>query len=201
MPINRNMRKGISMRKYMNNRSTPMYNQVLLTSGNTGKDVEKLQKMLVMIAEDYNSIPVVNITSNYDDLTKRAVYKLQKIMGIDTTGTVNKVMWDRMNILTSKRVPKNVTNDTFFDESKNVMLEGKKGKMVSDLQKYLNTVSEKYPGIPKLLVDGIFGPKTKISTIEFQKLFNLEPDGIVGQITWETLYNISLGKKAPNIFD
>lgn len=201
MPINRNMRKGISMRKYMNNRSTPMYNQVLLTSGNTGKDVEKLQKMLVMIAEDYNSIPVVNITSNYDDLTKRAVYKLQKIMGIETTGNVNKVMWDRMNILTSKRVPKNVTNDTYFDESKNVILEGKKGKMVSDLQKYLNTVSEKYPGIPKLFVDGIFGPKTKIATIEFQKLFNLEPDGIVGQITWETLYNISLGKKAPNIFD
>lgn len=201
MQRNRNMRKGISMRKYMNNRNTPAYNQVILTSGNTGKDVEKLQKMLVMIAEDYNSIPVVNITSNYDDLTKRAVYKLQKIMGIETTGNVNKVMWDRMNILTSKRVPKNVTNDTYFDESKNVILEGKKGKMVSDLQKYLNTVSEKYPGIPKLFVDGIFGPKTKIATIEFQKLFNLEPDGIVGQITWETLYNISLGKKAPNIFD
>ncbi len=202
MQRNRNMRRGISMRKYMSSRgNNTSYNRVILTSGNVGSDVEKLQKMLVTISQDYNSIPVVNITSNYDDLTRRAVFELQKIMGLETTGSVNKIMWDRMNVLTSKRVEENFVDDTSFDESKNVISEGKKGKMVSDLQKYLNTITEKNPSIPKLTVDGIFGPKTKISVIAFQKLFNLEPDGIVGQITWETLYNISLGKKAPTIYD
>lgn len=202
MQRNRGMRRGISMRKYMSSRgNNNSYSRVILTSGNVGSDVEKLQKMLVTIAQDYSSIPVVNITSNYDDLTRRAVFELQKIMGLETTGSVNKIMWDRMSVLTSKRVEETFVDDTSFDESKNVISEGKKGKMVSDLQKYLNTVTEKYPSIPKISVDGIFGPKTKVSVVAFQKLFNLEPDGIVGQITWETLYNISIGKKAPDIYD
>lgn len=201
MRMGRNMRKGMSMKQYMNTRGNEGYNYTMMTSGNVGRDVESLQKMLVTLAEDYTSIPVVNITSVYDDLTRKAVLELQKVMGLETTGNVNKVMWDRMSILASKKEIRCSREETSFDESDNVIKEGSKGKMVTDLQKYLNMVAEKYPSISKLVVDGIFGPKTKAAVMEFQRLFNLEQDGIVGQITWETLYNISLGKKPPTIFD
>ncbi len=203
--MRKNMKSGISMRKYMdfNKRNANLYNQVVLTSGNTGSEVEKLQRMLVSLAEEYTSIPVVNINSNYDELTKKAVTELQKVMGLNTTGNVNKIMWDRMCILSSNKMKNGnrVEDETNFDESENVLMYGSKGRMVVDLQKYLNTVSEKFKSIPKLVVDGIFGPKTKEAVLEFQKLFNLEQDGIVGQITWETLYNISLGKKPPTTYN
>lgn len=38
-------------------------------------------------------------------------------------------------------------------------------------------------GLPKLVEDGIFGPKTRARTIEFQKQRGLVPDGIVGSRT------------------
>lgn len=206
MQRGRNIKKSMSMRNYMSGRSNPSASQIVMTSGSTGKEVEKLQKMLVNISEDYTSIPVVDITSNYDDLTRKAVIEVQRVMGLDTTGSVNRLMWDRLSILSSNKTRSyaneiNQAIETSFDDSGNVISEGHSGKMVLDLQKYLNTVAEKYPSIPKLIIDGVFGPKTKMAVLEFQKLFSLKPDGIVGQITWETLYNISIGKKPPTVFD
>lgn len=206
MQRGRNIKKSMSMRNYMSGRSNPSASQIVMTSGSTGKEVEKLQKMLVNISEDYTSIPVVDITSNYDDLTRKAVIEVQRVMGLDTTGSVNRLMWDRLSILSSNKTRSDTNEinqaiETSFDDSGNVISEGHSGKMVLDLQKYLNTVAEKYPSIPKLIIDGVFGPKTKMAVLEFQKIFSLKPDGIVGQITWETLYNISIGKKPPTVFD
>ncbi len=58
--------------------------------------------------------------------------------------------------------------------------EGSTGEDVKDLQKVLNaTVAE-----PKLLVDGVFGAKTKQAVIAYQKKNSLSADGIIGPITW-----------------
>ena len=39
--------------------------------------------------------------------------------------------------------------------------------------------------------DGIFGPKTEEAVIAFQKANGLEPDGIVGKLTWSALLGVS----------
>ncbi|MGL5084634.1 MAG: peptidoglycan-binding domain-containing protein, partial [Clostridium sp.] len=39
-------------------------------------------------------------------------------------------------------------------------------------------------------VDGIFGSRTKDAVIQFQKTFGLSPDGLVGNLTWDKLYEI-----------
>ena len=36
-------------------------------------------------------------------------------------------------------------------------------------------------------IDGIFGTQTQSAVIEFQKQYNLSPDGIVGQKAWDAL--------------
>ena len=60
---------------------------------------------------------------------------------------------------------------------------GSRGKDVVDAQQLLN----QHGAAPPLVVDGIFGPKTRQATIEFQKSRGLSPDGIIGPLTWGAL--------------
>ena len=48
-----------------------------------------------------------------------------------------------------------------------------------------------YPAIPKIApVDGYFGDSTEAAVKEFQRIFNLTPDGIVGRGTWYAILRI-----------
>ena len=68
---------------------------------------------------------------------------------------------------------------------------GSTGPDVVVIQASLNRISQNYPAIPKVPVaDGIFGSKTEASVKAFQKIFDLTPDGIVGQNTWYALVRI-----------
>jgi peptidoglycan hydrolase-like protein with peptidoglycan-binding domain len=63
--------------------------------------------------------------------------------------------------------------------------EGDTGRDVENIQIRLNRISANYPGIPKIpTVDGFFGPETTDAVTEFQKVFGLQPDGIIGKATW-----------------
>ena len=62
---------------------------------------------------------------------------------------------------------------------------GSSGNYVTVLQVMLNRIAKNYPAIPRIYpVDGIFGAQTDASVKQFQSIFNLTPDGIVGQATW-----------------
>ncbi len=62
---------------------------------------------------------------------------------------------------------------------------GSTGEDVRDVQRQLNRISDNYPSIPKIPnVNGIFGAYTDSAVREFQSIFNLEVDGIVGKSTW-----------------
>lgn len=68
---------------------------------------------------------------------------------------------------------------------------GSSGPSVVVIQVELNRISQNYPAIPKLAsVDGIFGSRTEASVIAFQQIFDLNPDGIVGQATWYALVRL-----------
>ncbi len=65
---------------------------------------------------------------------------------------------------------------------------GSANQYVRVIQAQLNRISDNYPSIPKFPVDGIFGTNTRNAVREFQRIFNLTQDGIVGKNTW---YKIS----------
>lgn len=56
-----------------------------------------------------------------------------------------------------------------------------------------------FPGsaLPKLVEDGIFGPKTRARTMEFQRQHGLVPDGVVGPKTRAALGMSTVGPAAP----
>ena len=71
---------------------------------------------------------------------------------------------------------------------------GDSGEYVVVLQTMLNRIARNYPAIPRISpVDGIFGSQTERAVREFQRIFNLNVDGIVGQATWYQLVLLYVG--------
>lgn len=68
---------------------------------------------------------------------------------------------------------------------------GSVGNDVRTLQIRLNRISTNFPAIPKIILDdGVFGDDTEAAVLEFQRVFGLTEDGIVGKSTWYTVQNI-----------
>lgn len=68
---------------------------------------------------------------------------------------------------------------------------GSSGPNVVTIQVALNRIAQNYPAIPKIpVIDGIFGPRTEATVRKFQEVFNLNPDGIVGQATWYAIVRL-----------
>lgn len=62
---------------------------------------------------------------------------------------------------------------------------GSGGNEVRTLQLRLNRISDNYPAIPKIAIpDGVFSFDTDDAVKEFQRIFGLTPDGVVGSATW-----------------
>lgn len=65
---------------------------------------------------------------------------------------------------------------------------GSAGPEVAVVQASLNRIAQNYPAIPKIgRVTGVFGEETQRAVREFQRIFNLTPDGVVGKATWYEL--------------
>ncbi len=63
--------------------------------------------------------------------------------------------------------------------------EGDTGQDVEFIQLRLNRISRNYPGIPKITqANGFFDSATTDAVKEFQRVFSLTDDGIVGNATW-----------------
>ena len=68
---------------------------------------------------------------------------------------------------------------------------GSVGPNVVIIQVELNRISQNYPAIPKVSpVDGIFGARTEEALLAFQRIFDLDPDGVVGPATWYALVRL-----------
>lgn len=74
-----------------------------------------------------------------------------------------------------------------------VLSVGSRGNPVRDIQTYLNRISQNYPLIPKLAVDGVYGPATENSVKVFQQVFGLPQTGKVDYATWYKISEIYVG--------
>ncbi|MBC8559499.1 peptidoglycan-binding protein [Fumia xinanensis] len=65
---------------------------------------------------------------------------------------------------------------------------------IRTIQRQLNRIGQNYPSIPRISeLDGIFDLETEEAVKQFQRIFNLTPDGIVGKATWYKIKGIYNG--------
>ena len=73
---------------------------------------------------------------------------------------------------------------------------GDSNEAVRLMQTYLNSISrDRYPNIPTVNEDGVFGGETERAVIAFQQSTGLNPTGVIDVTTWERiseLYNFGL---------
>lgn len=70
---------------------------------------------------------------------------------------------------------------------------GTRGTPVRTIQRQLNTIATAYPLIPKVTVDGIYGPLTKRQVEVFQEVFGLPATGVVDFATWYKISQLYVG--------
>ena len=70
---------------------------------------------------------------------------------------------------------------------------GSTGDKVRQMQTQLNRIAQNYPAIPRIAVDGIYGPATAQAVRTFQRIFDLPQTGIVYYPTWYSISNIYVG--------
>ncbi len=173
---------------------------VPLRLGSANNDVFILQIRLNRIGRNYPAIPkIINPDGQFSFDTEAAVRAFQQIVGLTPDGIVGNATWyavlryfnavKRLSELDSE----GLTITEVSQEFPEVLSRGMTGLGVESLQYYINYLSDYYPTIPSVAQDGIFGADTENAVIQMQRTFGLNPDGVVGELTWQRMYNAYLG--------
>ena len=173
-----------------------------LRLGSRGLDVETIQTYLNRIRKNYPAIPEITDEAGvFGNSTYEAVRKFQSIFNLGADGIVGKATWYRISQLytavtrLSELDSEGVTLGIGTVPPSSVLRQGSRGNDVLTLQYLLDIISEFYPNVPNVTQDGIFGAATSQAVKAFQQMMQLDPDGIVGSATWQSLYDTYLGIK------
>lgn len=165
-----------------------------LSEGSSGDGVLTIQYYLSYIALFIPSVIEAAMDGDFGPTTTNAVRSFQRTYGLPETGVVDRATWDRMESVYFEMVSQ---IDYEFSPGRilpfpgRVLREGIEGNDVRVLQEYLNLISESYPEIPRVNVDGVFGPSTAEQVRQFKSIFNIPgtPDR-VNAPAWNAIANI-----------
>ena len=167
-----------------------------LREGDTGRDVELIQRKLNRISTNYPGIPKITPTDGFfGESTTDAVTTFQEVFNLDPDGIVGKNTWyridaiynavKRLSALNSEGLRLSDLSTSYPSELK----EGDASSGVLVLQYYLHYISAFIPTVADLTVDGSFGQGTKNSVISFQRTFGLPETGVVNREVWDEIEN------------
>ena len=72
-----------------------------------------------------------------------------------------------------------------------MIVENTDGKPVRGLQSMLRNISYYVEDVKRVIPDGNFNEDTKNSVISFQKIYGLEPNGEVDNVTWQKIRDVN----------
>ena len=169
-----------------------------LRQGSTGSAVFTLQRQLNRITKDYPFLGLLTVDGVFGSKMTATVKAFQKQFNLTADGVVGRSTWYKISyIYVSVKDLAELTSEgetssgTLSDGTWNgtVLRQGSTGSAVEQLQFWLNTLAQYDSAIPPVTVDGVFGSGTTAAVRAFQRKYGLTVDGIVGQTTWNELYD------------
>ncbi len=166
----------------------------VLGPGSSGTEVRSLQYYLAVIAYFDDEIPSVRLTGVYDSETEAAVRAFQEQQGLTVDGIVGRVTWNAitesyLRILTS--LPPEYADVAAEIYPGRVLDEGIEGEDVRRLQSFINIAADTFDYIPRVAVDGSYGPATENAIRRIQERNGLNVTGVTGPATWYTVVRLA----------
>lgn len=165
-----------------------------------GNNIRTAQIRLNRVAANYPSIPkIYPINGIYSVQMEDSVREFQRIFDLEPDGIIGKATWykllqiyngvKRLNELDSEGLEFSEVQNQFPTE----LREGDSGLYVRDFQYFLSVLGQNLDTIPMIAIDGIFGPRTAEAVSAFQRAYGLPVNGVVDEVTWNTMFNVYRG--------
>lgn len=152
-----------------------------------GLGINKMQAYLNMF-QDRGLIQTRNLQDGvFGPRSEQATKEWQNYKGIPTSGQIDIATWD--SIVNELKVLNMISNVPAADASY-YFSQGNQSLGVYQMQMYLNEIARINPCLRPIPVDGIFGPRTTMAVQQFQYLYDLAIDGVIGAQTFDAIVNI-----------
>ena len=175
---------------------TSSYPGTPLRRGSTGPYVVIVQTSINRIAQNYPAIPkIANVDGIYGSRTEASVRAFQQTFGLTPDGIVGKATWYalvRLYTAVTQLSELRSLGQRFYAinwEYPNGLSVGDEGNKVRHLQYMLSMLSEFIDQIPRVSIDGIYGPATQAAVRAAQGWFGLPVTGNVDSRTWDEIYD------------
>ena len=175
---------------------TPSYPGTPLRLGSAGESVLQLQVSLNRIAQNYPAIPKITpVDGLFGPGTEEAVKRFQSVFNLTPDGIVGAATWYEIvaiYVAVTRLAELRSEGQRYLFSAyslPSVLSLGSSGSSVSTLQYMLQILSEFIPEIPQIQVDGQYGIATRNAVLAYQRYAGLTPSGLVGEATWNSIYN------------
>ena len=187
---------------------TSSYPGTPLRRGSTGPNVVVVQVELNRIAQNYPAIPKIPVVDGiFGSRTEASVRAFQEIFDLTPDGIVGPATWYaliRLYTAVTNLSELRSQGQQFYSigwEYPNSYYEGDTGNSIRFLQYMLSVLSAYINDIPRVEVDGIFGPATREAVLAAQRWFGLPQTGNVDAATWDEIYDQYSGIETTSLRD
>ena len=169
---------------------------MVLRRGDTGMEVRLVQFWLRLAADNYTALRTVTVDGKFGAATVSAVQAFQTLFGLTSDGAVGRSTWNKLKevglAVANRIVAQNVAPGQFTATTR----AGSSGTAVRAVQYYLRRLAAYYSDVPTVAVDGKFGAATTRAVKAWQEHAGLTVDGVVGRLTFQSLYDAALALDA-----
>lgn len=161
-----------------------MATNYVIQSGNIGIGVNKIQGYLNILQSNGIITSRVSQDGVFGSGTRSAVQQFQRYAGLSVDGIIGEKTWDAImdqlnNLNVSPNIP--VASRSYF------LSLGTRGLDVYKMQQYISAIANTTPCIKPITADGIFGNNTRQAVSMYQYYYNINPDGVLGSVTWDNI--------------
>lgn len=170
-----------------------------LAMGSRGEHVRTMQRYLNRILGRYTNVIINPVDGIFGQSTRNSVILFQQIYNLPQTGIIDRATWYQIGRLYAiekalwEMNSEGIRIGIGTTPPTTIIREGSTGALVTELQFLLDFIGMYYNEIPFVAETSRFDRLTTTAVREFQRLFGLTTDGVVGPLTWRRLYEVFWG--------